>query len=155
MRSQPAGSNGKADTSTPPYDAWLATVAARIAPTRTHHPGIRLGSGRAGRPSKKELASFKRFLSQLTIEDCERLGYCDCGEALDGHPPLPKVKPLASWHAARSEEPSANSFRWDGAPIVRPKVAAARRARGRKFEFRPRHGDTAGRRPLVVSPPNP
>lgn len=30
-------------------------------------------------------------------------GYCDCGRRLAGHPPLPKVKPLRSWMAERSD----------------------------------------------------
>lgn len=30
-------------------------------------------------------------------------GYCDCGRRLRGHPPLPRVRPLRSWHAERSD----------------------------------------------------
>lgn len=28
-------------------------------------------------------------------------GYCECGRRLATHPPLPKPKPLTSWHASR------------------------------------------------------
>lgn len=46
------------------------------------HPGIRggLGSGRRGRPSR--------------AEEIEAEIRCECGQLVEGHPPLAKPKPI-------------------------------------------------------------
>jgi hypothetical protein len=119
------------------FEKWRDFVAQQLAvpPTQQRHPGIRLGSGRAGRPSRVELASFKRYLGTLELDEIEALGYCDCGRLLAGHPDLPKPGPLQSDHARRMEEPSDGLIGWNGAPVSRPRVALARRRRGKKFDF--------------------
>ena len=37
---------------------------------------------------------WREFLKDLTYEDCEGFGRCECGQRLAGHPPLAPWKPL-------------------------------------------------------------
>ena len=46
-------------------------------------------------------------LAALSWEELEERGLCDCGAPLDGHPPLPKPKPLSSWKASKTFDPVA------------------------------------------------
>jgi hypothetical protein len=52
---------------------------------------------------------------------------CECGIPLADHPPLPKPKPLVSWHAARNVTDKYKSEQ----PVIRPGWRSARRKEGK------------------------
>jgi hypothetical protein len=93
------------------------------------HAGIRggKGSGRRGRPSRAELAAFDKAVAAratwaelvargdhrtLELDALEAIGLCDCGEPLDGHPPLRQPGPLRSWKARKEDDPTKHPSIW-------------------------------------------
>ncbi len=53
----------------------------------------------------------------LDFDTAEAAGLCECGQALDTHPPLPKPRP---WEYGRpcSKTALQRGYGWDGRPAV-------------------------------------
>lgn len=86
-----------------------------------HRRGRVAGQSRFRIPTRAELA-------RMSIEECVAAGFCDCGLRLEGHPELPKPKPLMSGQAQRARLFSAEHI---------DKLIAARTAASQAFGTQP------------------
>ncbi len=75
----------------------------------------------------------------LSWEELEAAGLDDCGQPLEGHPPLPPVRPWRSSWTSRDgahAEAHREAGRRHGAALVQPLVYARGHHRGRGFVIR-------------------
>jgi hypothetical protein len=63
---------------------------------------------------------WRKRLVDATLEECEAVGRCECGQELEGHEPLAKPRPLSAKSQRMSDVPfgRVSGQRWTEAQIA-------------------------------------